>query len=174
MASARSSVPFLLILFAAFPMHFWVYSFLTGEATPGRIVNQAFVLALAAACTMLAMLGRNISATWSVRSAAVIRALLLAAAGILMLGGTEFTTYDHTLRTFAPGWRAEQLARHDGLHAIEGSHQTAYVRPFTNNDSTPPTFMGADVTPDPKNWINRCVADYYQLKDVIQMRRTSY
>src|SRR3546814_9261638 len=53
----RNWFPYVVILVGAFPMHLWLYSFLTGEPVPGRILNQAFMLFHIAACLLFGALG---------------------------------------------------------------------------------------------------------------------
>lgn len=168
--------PVVLLLLAAFPMHLWVYSFLTGEPTPGRVINQAFMLALAAVCLAIAICFCSIATRWQ-GSGKIHRApaasITLLVAGLGLLGSHSFRTFAYTIRDFAPRWHAQQLERHHGLTSLSGSGATAYVRPFDREILAPPVFSGTDVQASPTHWINRCVASYYKVPAVIQMRRTT-
>ena len=165
--------PWILLLLAAFPLHLWMYTFLTGEATPGRVVNQAFTLANVALCLAAAACGQAVSGKWPAfwRRASLP---VLGVAGVGFIATQPFIAFAGAVHGFGPIWQSQQLQRHAGLTGIQPSKQPVYVRPFEGNDASPPIYRGADVGPDPAHWINRCVADYYRIPAIIQMRRTHY
>ncbi|MBP3983141.1 hypothetical protein J5837_01785 [Pseudoxanthomonas helianthi] len=170
----RDWAPVALILLCSLPMHLWVYSFLTGEAAPGRVLNQAFMHVTAAGCLVAAAIGSRLSAL-SEHNPTSWAAALLGLAGIFLIASPSFRSFARVAHEFAPRWHAQQLERHRGFGSLPRPiSQPAYVRPYSLGDSSPPVFAGADVTSSPENWINRCVADYYEANSVILMRRTQY
>lgn len=169
----RQGLPYMVILILALPMHLWVYSFLTGESTPGRVMNQAVLLAHLALCVCLAWGGSVMANRRSAERRSTLPAnIALSLAGVMLLLSPSTVEFAKAVLNFAPTWRAEQLQRHSGLSNVQ-EHKPVYVRPFSSGDSDPRTFSGTDVTADPSNWINKCVADYYEVNSVIQMRPTN-
>jgi len=168
---ARVWLPYALILLAAFPMHLWVYSFLTGEPTPGRVINQALTLAHVAVCLLVAWAGMltrlKSQPVTSPRRAAVG----LAVAAVLVVASPSTRGFLTTLSQFAYTWHVQQLERHHGLSAVSAD-DPVYLRPFAQGDSSPPMFAGSDISANPDYWVNQCVSDYYGVDSVILMRRT--
>lgn len=163
----------MLILIAAFPMHLWVYSFLTGEPTPGRVINQALMLALAAACVLAAAIGENFLARRLPLSNGQVATAVFGVAGLILAGSHNSRELTSTTWTFGPNWRAQQIARDNGFASLpKGITSPAYVRPYARNDSDPPTFAGADIQGSPDYWVNKCVAGYYHVPSVQLMRET--
>lgn len=161
----RNWWPASLALIASFPMHLLVYSFLTGEQTPGRVINQAYAMALMGYLIALAWAGARLAA----RKPAEARwpaALIITGFGLCMMASPPLRNIAITTRDFGPIWRAEQVQRHNAL-LFAGLGATASVPPLSRELSASPILRGADVTSDPHYWINTCVADYYQLKSIV-------
>lgn len=171
-AGRRASwLPYALILIASFPMHFLLYSFLTGEHTPGRIINQAFMLAHVAACLLAAGAGQWAARRKGSHAQTLLPAVLLVGTGMALLASNSYLDFAGTAARFGPKWHAQQLERHAGLLGLPASSKPVYVKPFDRETSVRPVYQGGDVGPDPGNWINLCVAGYYQVPQIIQMRR---
>lgn len=170
-ARTRNLWPWALFLLAIFPAHLWLFAFLTGEATPARVINQSFTLASIVAWFAFAAAGQAVAARLPPRRKALAASVLLGLAGVGLLTSSPFAAFAKTVYRYAPLWQAQQLERHAGLTALSGSREPVYVRPFAQGDISPPVFRGSDVGSDPADWINRCVADYYQVDSIILMRR---
>jgi hypothetical protein len=164
-SKVSSVAPLVTVLTLAFPMHLWVYSFLTGEETPGRIINQAFVMALVGLCLLCAWLGQQVSRRRSDGPRAALSVVVLMV-GLMLISSSPFTRFAQATRDYAPIWRYQHIERHRQLLAASHSGAPATVRPFASGDSAPPTFRGGDVSADSTNWINRCVAAYYSIPSV--------
>lgn len=159
--------PTILTLLGSFPIHFWLYAFLTGEAIPGRVINQAYAMAL------LALL---LAATWygtrqaEKRSNTVLRPYaytLILVAGCALVASEHVRNLTRVTWEFGPTWRSEQVERDGGMRSLSSqAYSAAWVRPFSDESSSAPIFQGADVTIDKTNWINTCVADFYQVQSV--------
>jgi hypothetical protein len=170
-ARTRELWPWALVLLGTFPAHLWLFSFLTGEATPSRVINQAFSLSFVVLCFGFAAAGQAAAAWFPTRHRIPVATLLLALSGLGLLTSDPFITFARTVHRYAPLWQAQQLERHAGLMALSGSRDPVYVRPFAVGDTSPPVFRGGDVGSDPADWVNRCVADYYRVDSIILMRR---
>ena len=171
---ARAWLPYLAILVLSLPAQLWVYSFLTGEPSPGRILNQAITLAMVGACVAAAYAGHRLASRLPAASARWLHLAGLTVTGLGLAMTPNFANLARTVTAFGPSWHAQQLQRHTGLSAITATTLPVYVKPFEGPDGDPPVYRGGDVGPDPKHWINRCVAGYYQIPAIIQMRRTRY
>ena len=158
-------LPLPVTLILSFPMHLWTFSFLTGEATPGRVINQAFVLALVGVMMLLAWLTqRALHGRRPLTQATALGVVMLA--GLALISSAPFKQLTKSTREFAPAWRYQQLQRQALLVSASRNGVPAVVNPIVHGDSQPPIFQGGDVTEDPGNWINRCVADYYAVQSV--------
>lgn len=157
-----------LILIAAFPMHFLVYTFLTGESTPGRVINQAVMLALAGMCIIVAAYGKGaVPKTESSNQRQIAFWCGFFAVGVLLLCSPNFRTLAQTTLRFGPSWHAQQIERDRGFASLPANNrQVVFVRAFDVEDSNPPIFAGGDVSRQPDNWINKCVASYYVVPEV--------
>lgn len=163
---ARDFVPLAVALLVALPLHLVVYSFLTGERIPARVLNQALALALVGTLLAASWLGGR----WSARlRAAGDRRLLwiVLVAGVVLVAGAPFRYLATTTRDFGPIWQAHQEARHQALIAarVQGISHPA-LKPLPSERVSTPVLSGADITADPENWINRCVADFYGVERV--------
>lgn len=158
-----------VLLLASFPLHLWMYSFLTGESTPDRVINQAFTLSSTALCIVAAASGQLIMRKWP--SSPRFALLAVGLAGLGFSASRPFLSFADSLRGYAPRWHALQLERDAGLRSLHRSPRPVYVRPFPYDDLSISAFRGGDVGHDPANWVNRCVADYYQVDSIILMRR---
>lgn len=155
------SVPMALI--ASFPMHLLVYSYLSGEETPGRIINQAYMMALAGTCLLLAWVGTRVTLrSLRMQGAAPAFGVVLSA-GLWLLSSPQFTQVSMVTRDFGPIWRSEQIKRDQELVNSARLQLPARVESFSPEGSTPPLFQGADAGPDTANWINQCISQFYQV-----------
>lgn len=156
-------LPFTLI--ASLPMHFLVYSYLSGEETPGRIVNQAYPMALAGVCLFVSWgAAKLVSCRDSAGTFLAYSVVLLA--GLFLLSSAQFKQVATVTRDFGPTWRKQQLERHRLLVAASRNRTTAVLAPFAQEGSTPPLLQGTDMNADTSNWVNRCVADFYGVPEV--------
>lgn len=158
---AARFLPAPLVLLASFPMHLFVYSFLSGEETPGRIVNQALVLLVAGALLLSAWAGGWLATRKRLADPRAAHVVFLLA-GIWLLSSPQFRQVSTTARDFGQTWRTQQSERHQRLVAIARSApQVVSVPAFSSEGASPPLFQGSDVGPDPSYWINQCVASFY-------------
>lgn len=171
---ARAWLSYPAILVLSLPAQLWVYSFLTGEPSPGRILNQGITLAIVGACVAAAYAGQRLASRLPATSSRRLHLAGLAVAGLGLAMTPNFGNLAEAAIVFGPSWHAQQLQRHAGLTGITTTTLPVYVKPFEGPDGDPPVYRGGDVGADPKHWINRCVADYYQIPAIIQMRRTRY
>jgi hypothetical protein len=163
-ARAAHVLPLPLTLITALPLHLVVYSFLTGEAAPGRIINQCYVMVLVGLCLLTGWAGMRIAQTTPNTGSPRLAWPTLFVIGIICLSTDQFGYVTSALRDFGPTWRAQQIQRMAILWGSKG--RTVTLAPFSPEGSTPPILQGADIDSDPSNWINRCVSNYYGLKDV--------
>jgi hypothetical protein len=163
-ARATHVLPLPLTLISALPLHLVVYSFLTGEAAPGRIINQCYVMALVGLCLLTGWAGMRIAQTTRNISSPGLARFTLFAIGIICLSTDQFGHIASVLRDFGPTWRAQQTQRMEILRDSKG--RTMTLAPFSPEGNTPPILQGADIDSDPSNWINKCVSDFYGVKDV--------
>lgn len=159
----RRVLPVAASLVAGFPLHLFVYSFLTGEAAPGRVINQAYALSI---------LGAGLAAGWTGAYLASRKPLLarrpalaiIGLAGLVLITASPMRNFTQSVRTYAPTWKAEQLARENRLNSYAGNRNYSVgLSKFTREPTNPPAFHGADAGDDPSYWVNRCMADYYRL-----------
>lgn len=158
---AARFLPAPLVLLASFPMHLVVYSFLSGEETPGRILNQALLLMLAGALLLSAWAGGWLATRKPAPRPRAAHVLMLLA-GIGLLASPQFRQLSTTVRDFGQTWRTQQVDRHQRLvAAARGAPQPVAVPAFTSEGASPPLFQGADIGTDPAGWVNQCVASFY-------------
>lgn len=166
-ARIRRFFPLPLALVGSFPLHFFVYSFLSGEETPGRIVNQAYPLALIGVMLVLAWGAARLRRRWTRTLPALLPWAILFGAGTVLLASAQFRSVAVESREFGPIWEAEQSARERALIRAARRGEAASVAPFTPQRAPTPMFQGADLGTDPANWVNQCVASYYGVPSVV-------
>lgn len=159
-------LPAPLVLLASLPMHLLVYSFLSGEETPGRIINQALLLALSGACLLAAWAGTWLASLRPVRDPRPALAIVLLT-GLWFLSSPQVRQLSATARDFGATWRAEQQQRNQALlAAARGGAATVVVPAFSPEGNSPPLLQGADIGSDPAGWVNLCVAGFYRVPSV--------
>jgi hypothetical protein len=164
---AAKLAPAVLALTLSFPMHFLVYTYLTGEAVPGRVLNQAYVMALMGVFLAVAWIGSALAARTSARPERLVLACF-GLIGLCLLTSGHLRNVAVTARDFGPTWKQIQLARDVKLKlASRIGQDPVLVDPFPPERSASPVLAGADVTDDPGYWVNRCMADYYGVGSIV-------
>lgn len=158
-------LPVVLTLLLGFPMHLWVYTYLTGEPVPGRVLNQAYALALLGALMVAGWMGSYLATRRAPASGRVALAAI-AVLGVVLVASPQFRTTATSIRDYGPTWKHQQLQRHKALKSAHGM-ETAVVTPIADERASPPIFQGADVTADQSYWVNKCVAQFYSVDSVI-------
>lgn len=156
--------PIVLTLLSAIPLHLFVYSFLVGEASPGRIINQCYAMTLIGGCILMAWLGVAAVAKIGGRARARMAGAVLVVIGLVFLSSTPYRQVASTIRDFGPTWRSQQLQRLGVLEAGRG--RSVLLPSFTTEGATPPLFQGGDITEDSNYWVNSCMSSAYGTKDV--------
>lgn len=169
-ARIRRFFPLPLALVGSFPLHFFVYSFLSGEETPGRIVNQAYPLALVGGLLVLAWGSARLRRRSTRTLPALLPWIILFCCGLVLIGSAQFRSVAVESHQFGPIWEAEQKARERALILAARRSEAASVTPFTPQRAPTPMFQGADISADPTNWVNQCVASYYGVPTVVVAR----
>jgi hypothetical protein len=157
-------LPLPLTLISALPIHLVVYSFLTGEESPGRIINQSYVMMLVGLCLLAAWVGMRIACANRSTSNPRLAWSVLFAIGIICLSATQSRQIASVIRDFGPTWRAQHIERTQILQAGRGRSVT--LAPFAPEGDTPPILQGADIDSDPAYWVNTCLSGLYGVKDV--------
>lgn len=160
----RRIAPMALTLLVAMPTHLYAYSFLTGEETPGRIINQCYSMTLVGACVLAAWAGSAVASVLRMKPSLRTACAVLLAVGLMFLTTDQFRRVVETIRDFGPVWRSEHLQRIEALRAGRGGSVT--LAPFSPEDGAWPLFEGADITSDPSYWVNTCMSGVYGVKDV--------
>lgn len=174
--SAASAAPFrrlwplLVVLVTALPLYAVVYSFLTGEAMPGRVVNQGYAMALVGIGLLAVWGGLQVPSRVAGRLPAAPAMLVL---GLMLASSQPFRQFAMVLRDDAPGWRSEQLARQDLLQqAREKQLAEVVLPPFAHRPALVAVLQGADISADPAYWVNGCLASYERLP-VVRLQEAS-
>lgn len=163
----RTIFPLVASLVIALPVHAVVYSFLTGDEVPGRVINQAYAMGLIGFGLLAIWCGMGL-ATADASPAAEVRARTVAlVSALLIVSCSQFREVGAVLRDFGPTWRSEQIQRHHKLvsASIKGL-DSVELTAFSTRAVRWPLLQGSDVTNDPAYWINGCVAGYYGLATV--------
>ena len=160
----RRIAPMALTLLTAMPTHLYVYSFLTGEETPGRIINQCYAMTLIGACILAAWAGSAVADKSGKGPSLRTACAVLFAVGTMFLTTGQFRQVVETVRDFGPVWRSEHLQRIEALKAGHGG--SVVLAPFSPEGRAWPLFQGADITNDPSYWVNTCMSGVYGVKDV--------
>lgn len=164
-ASLRRLWPLWVVLVSALPLHAVVYSFLTGEAMPGRIVNQAYLMGLVGIGLMSTWIGLRLSAGAGRR---VPAALVMLALGLVLVTSAPFRSFVLVLKEDAPGWRSEQLARAELLQQARRLKQPRVSLPaFSDRPGLVSVLQGADISADPTYWVNTCLAGYARVPEIV-------
>lgn len=165
------AVPVSLIV--GIPIHFFVYSFLTGEASPGRVLNQSTALLWIGILLLSAFISSRfvefVSSRQVIRGGAYIGVVYfgLVIVSFGYLEHKEFKNFNQTLRVFAPHWASERNAREQQIKLASSSGvKILEVDPLGKEPFWPPFFSGTDLTEDPKYWVNMCIASYYHLEEI--------
>lgn len=161
----RDVLPTLLTLLLGFPLHLWVYTYLTGEAVPGRVLNQAYALALIGTYLGSAWIGTYVATRRAPASDRPALALV-AIFGIALVASPQFRASATSIRDYGPTWESQQAQRHALLKGAHGA-QSVTVPPIAPERGSPRIFQGADVGTDRSYWVNRCVAQYYGLGSIV-------
>jgi len=156
------ALPVTLIL--SFPIHLFIYAFLTGESAPGRVFNQVYPMAIVGACLLSTLVGSAIGRIGDVERRPAIGAAALLFLGIACVSSTPMVTLASVARNFGPTWRSEQIQRNTFLESTRSP--TPSVVALSKGHDPWHILEGADITDDASNWINQCVADYYHLRSV--------
>ena len=154
-----------ITLVGSFPMHLFDYSFLSGEETPGRIINEAYPLALIGVCVLASYLGARLRDRFGSAPMAVVR-LCICAVGIVLVSSPQLRQVVTVIRDFGPTWNAEQLARIDMVKQAAREKVSVTVPEFSREGSTPPLLQGADIDGDKAYWVNQCVASFYSVPSI--------
>lgn len=163
--SFRRLWPLLVALLTALPLHALVYSFLTGEAMPGRIVNQAYVMGLVGLGLLSTWLGLRLAAGWGARVPATA---VMAVLGLVLVTSAPYRNFIVVIREDAPGWRTEQLARHALLQEARISKAARVVLPpFSDRPALVSVLQGGDALADPTYWVNSCLAGYARVPEIV-------
>lgn len=164
--SLRGIAPEVIACVLMFPGHYLVYSYLAGDAVPGRVINQAYALALLGGLGLLAWCGAR-AAQWRVARNERKALLVVAVAGLMLVTSPHVRSVATTTRDYGPIWRAAQEARAAHFRAARAAGGPVVVAPLPpENAAGAPLYQGADVTNDPAYWINSCVADYERIPQV--------
>ncbi|MBK1836033.1 hypothetical protein JHL17_01290 [Azospirillum sp. YIM B02556] len=162
----RAWGPMAACLLLSFPIQLFIYSFLAGEPAPGRVIDQSGSLLWLGVILLSLAVGWHLPVArhgqgWP--AAAAPYAVL--AAGLAQLLHPEFLSLNQDLRSFAPGYGIEQTARIQAINqALAAGQKTLSVNQFTLEPARW-LYIG-DITPDPKYWLNACVATYYRLEQI--------
>jgi hypothetical protein len=165
------AVPVSLIV--GIPIHFFVYSFLTGEASPGRVLNQSTALLWIGILLLSAFISSRFVEFFSSRqvisgreySGVLYFGLIIVS--LAYLEHKEFKNLNQTLKVFAPYWASERDAREQRIKLANSSGvKILQVDPLGKEPFWPPFFSGTDLTEDPKYWVNMCIASYYHLEEI--------
>lgn len=156
--------PLALTLLVAMPAHLYVYSFLTGEETPGRIINQCYAMTLVGACLLAAWSGAAVAERTRRKPALLVACAVLACTGAAFLTTAQFRQVVDTARDFGPVWHAQQLQRLDALRAGRGN--SISLPPFSPEGHAWPLFQGADITEDPAYWVNSCLGNMHGIREI--------
>lgn len=163
--SFRRLWPLLVALLVALPLHALVYSFLTGEAMPGRIVNQAYVMGLVGLGLFSSWLGLRLAASWGRRVPATAVVLVL---GLVLVTSAPYRSFAVVIREDAPGWRSEQLARQALLQQARVLKQARVtLPPFSDRPALVSVLQGGDALADPAYWVNSCLAGYQRVPEIV-------
>lgn len=154
-----------ITLVVSFPMHLLVYSYLAGEESPGRIINEAYPLALIGVCIFLSDMGARLNDRLRVVPMALVKAAIFSV-GIMLLASGQLRQVVTVMRDFGPVWSAEQLNRIALATQAAKDKRPLTVPAFSLEGSSPPLLEGADISGDKKYWVNQCVASFYSLPSI--------
>jgi hypothetical protein len=160
--SAMSPLPLTLV--SGLPLHLVVYSFLTGEEAPGRVINQSYVMALIGLCLLAGWMGMRLASTSRRTGNLRLAHASLLVLGILCVSSLQFRQVVSVVRDFGPIWRAQQIERTEILKSAK--ERSVLLASFTPEGSTPPVLQGSDITDDPTYWVNMCLSGLYGVKDI--------
>lgn len=166
-ASSKRILPICLSLIAGFPLHLFVYAYLAGDFTPGRILNQAYGVLIIGVALLVAWLGAKMRAQHSLNTKYLMLAFV-SFTGFVLLSIPSMQAVGKTIRTYGPVWKASNLERRDYLQKMAGNTEAAItLRPIPPQPIREPVLQGNDAGGDPTNWINGCIAWYYRVGSVI-------
>lgn len=168
--SWRRLWPLCVVLLTAMPLHAVVYSFLTGEAMPGRIVNQAYAMGLVGVGLVSGWCGLRLAAGAAGRVPASAVVLVM---GLVLVTSTPFLGFTRVIREDAAGWRHEQLERQALIAQGRQLKLPRVVVPaFSDRPALVSVLQGADISDDPTYWVNTCLAGYSRVPEIVLGPRT--
>lgn len=161
---AKRLMPIVVTLLSAIPLHMFVYSFLVGEPSPGRIINQCYVMTIIGGCLLMAWLGAVAARKVEGRVRSWVASAVLVIIGLAFLSSASYRQVTSTIRDFGPVWRSQQLQRLEILQAGRG--RSVLLPPFVPEGADRPLFQGGDITDDSSYWVNSCMSSAYGIKSV--------
>ncbi|MYN15034.1 hypothetical protein GSY71_18005 [Pusillimonas sp. TS35] len=167
----RAVTPLMATALISIPIQFFIYSFLSGDIAPSRILNQSTALLWAPTMIFISVLFNNTAISrLRARNLPHLRNCcygVLIIMGILVVSQPAFSTLNGKIRSFAGVWAQEHALREDMIRSsLSSGKRDLRVTHFSKEPGWPPIFQGADITNDPKNWINQCVANYYKIERI--------
>ena len=171
--SYRQALVLPITIIISIPIHLFLYSFLTGEATPGRTLNQSTELiwvGILILTVMISSFAAKYFQYWQQAYGDIYKNVVatgLIVVSIAFLNHQEFKNFNQTIREFAPQWANERFLRDQKIRlAISHGDKKLTVQSFSNEPFWPPFFKGTDISDDSKYWVNMCVASYYKLDEI--------
>lgn len=167
----RESMPLIVMLLSAMPLHALLFPFLVGEPMPGRVVNQAFAMGMIGLALLAFRCGLGVSGMASAdRVALGVRTIALmgvAAASIAVWQTPGAERLSVALGGPAGAWSSDHAERRALIDAAVAAGRRVVVVPaIPVRPELHLLLQGADLTADRGHWINLCVAQHHRIESI--------